>query len=57
MAFFFNLNKDAMVEVIPSCVSAESPAKYGPINAFEHLMERHAKATGAAQAFDARHVR
>jgi hypothetical protein len=47
MAFFFNLNKEAMVSVIPSCVTPEQPQRYQPINAFEHLMERHARSTGA----------
>ena len=53
MAFFHNLNREAEVGVIPSCVSADRPAKYGPINAFTHLMERHALATGKAVAFSA----
>lgn len=47
MAFFFNLNKEATVSVIPSCVTPEQPQRYQPINAFEHLMERHARSTGA----------
>lgn len=51
MAFFHNLNRDAMVHTIPSCVTPDRPAK-APINAFEHLMQRHALATGAAKAYE-----
>jgi len=47
MAFFCNLNKEATVETIPSCVTPSAPLKYGPINAFEHLMQRYALSTGA----------
>jgi isopenicillin N synthase-like dioxygenase len=32
MAYFCNLDREATVEAIPSCVSAAAPAKYGPIN-------------------------
>jgi isopenicillin N synthase-like dioxygenase len=47
IAFFHNLNRDAIVEVFPTCISEERPCRYGPINAFDHLMESHAKAIGA----------
>jgi isopenicillin N synthase-like dioxygenase len=40
IAYFCNLNKDALVEAIPSCVTAAAPRRYEPINAFEHLMVR-----------------
>ena len=46
MAFFHNLNKEAMVECIPSFVRPGAAPKYPPINAFEHLMQRHALSTG-----------
>lgn len=46
VAFFHNLNRDAVCSVFPSCVDAEHPCLYEPISAFEHLMSRHAKATG-----------
>jgi hypothetical protein len=39
------------VFVINVCGCAAHPAKYPPINAFEHLMAMHAKAVGAAQAY------
>lgn len=51
IAFFCNLNRDASVEVLPTCVTEAQPAKYGPILAFDHLMERHARAMGAKSAF------
>ena len=44
-AFFHNLNKTAMVETIPTCVDAQHPAKYPPINAMDHLMEKHLAST------------
>lgn len=48
MAFFHNLNKDAVVEAIPSCVSADSPALYDPIVAGEFLMLKHLASNGKA---------
>jgi isopenicillin N synthase-like dioxygenase len=44
-AFFHNLNKTALVETIPTCVDESNPAKYPPINAMDHLMEKHLAAT------------
>lgn len=46
VAFFHNLNRDAVCSVFPSCVDEAHPCLYEPISAFEHLMSRHAKATG-----------
>lgn len=51
MAFFHNLNRDVTVETIATCIDASHPATYPPINAFEHLMQRHAAAVGASKAF------
>jgi isopenicillin N synthase-like dioxygenase len=48
LAFFHNLNADAQVEVISSCVSAESPQLYEPINAKEFLMLKHLASMGKA---------
>jgi len=48
LAFFHNLNKDAVVEAIPSCVSADSPALYDPIVAGEFLMLKHLASIGKA---------
>lgn len=56
IAFFHNVNKEVTVSTIPSCIDAEHPQRYPPINAFEHLMERHARATGAVKSF-AEHVK
>mmetsp|Transcript_25599 Transcript_25599/g.59616 ORF Transcript_25599/g.59616 Transcript_25599/m.59616 type:complete len:347 (+) Transcript_25599:73-1113(+) len=50
LAFFHNLNKDATVEAIPSCVSAERPALYDPIVAGEFLMLKHLASNGKAAA-------
>lgn len=46
VAFFHNLDRDAICETIPTCVDAEHPALYPPINAWEHLMQRHARSVG-----------
>lgn len=48
IAFFHNLNKDAMVEAIPSCVSKERPALYDSIVAGEFLMLKHLASNGKA---------
>ena len=46
MAFFHNINPDHLVEVIETCTSAELPAKFEPITAGEHLMQKHNAAMG-----------
>mmetsp|Transcript_92697 Transcript_92697/g.207560 ORF Transcript_92697/g.207560 Transcript_92697/m.207560 type:complete len:150 (-) Transcript_92697:118-567(-) len=48
LAFFHNLNKDAVVEAIPSCVSEDRPAMYDPIVAGEFLMLKHLASNGKA---------
>eukprot|EP00927_Polykrikos_kofoidii_P036161 TRINITY_DN3055_c0_g1_i1.p1 TRINITY_DN3055_c0_g1~~TRINITY_DN3055_c0_g1_i1.p1 ORF type:complete len:349 (+),score=73.67 TRINITY_DN3055_c0_g1_i1:64-1110(+) len=48
LAFFHNLNKDALVEPIPTCVSEESPALYDPIVAGDFLMLKHLASNGKA---------
>lgn len=45
MAFFHNLNADAVIECIPSCTSATNPPKYPPIKAWDLLIEKHNAAT------------
>jgi len=50
IAFFHNLNKDAVVEAIPSCVSKDSPALYDPIVAGEFLMLKHLASNGKADS-------
>lgn len=41
LAFFHNLNKDAVVKAIPSCVSESHPALHEPIVAGDFLMLKH----------------
>ncbi|POY74126.1 hypothetical protein BMF94_2938 [Rhodotorula taiwanensis] len=38
--FFFGLDYDAMLETLPSCVSADRPAMYEPITAGEYVEKR-----------------
>jgi len=45
MAYFCNLNMDAHIEAIPTCVSEENPAKYPPTLAGDHLMAKHSAST------------
>lgn len=45
IAFFHNLNADAMVEAIPTCVGPNNPPKYEPIKAWDLLMSKHSSAT------------
>ena len=47
IAFFHQPNYDAMIECLPSCVGANSPAKYEPVMSGEHL---HRKVTAQAAA-------
>jgi isopenicillin N synthase-like dioxygenase len=45
MAFFANLNMDAEVKAIPTCVDDTNPAKYPDTSAGEHLMAKHLAST------------
>ena len=40
MAFFFDGNWDMTVSPLPTCVSADRPARYQPVQAGEHLMAK-----------------
>jgi isopenicillin N synthase-like dioxygenase len=40
VAFFLDPNPDAIVRSLPSCVSAERPARYPPITAADYLSDR-----------------
>src|SRR5262249_49756823 len=40
IAFFYDPNYDATIEVLPTCVSAERPARYPPTTGGGHIMER-----------------
>jgi len=48
LAFFHNLDKDAIVETIPSCITESNPLKYDPIVAGEFLMLKHLASNGKA---------
>ena len=37
LAFFLDGNEDALVACLPTCVSADNPARYPPILAGDHL--------------------
>lgn len=41
IAFFHNINHDHLVTCLPTCITANNPAKYQPILAWDHLMEKH----------------
>ncbi|GAA6004948.1 hypothetical protein JCM10207_008460 [Rhodosporidiobolus poonsookiae] len=43
MPFFFGLDYDATVEVLPSCITPERPARYEPIKAGEYVEKRLAE--------------
>jgi isopenicillin N synthase-like dioxygenase len=40
---FFNLDYDTMVTCLPSCVSANRPAKYEPINFGDFFLNRFSR--------------
>jgi isopenicillin N synthase-like dioxygenase len=39
-AFFHEANSDALVEVLPTCVTADRPARYEPVLAGDHLLAK-----------------
>jgi isopenicillin N synthase-like dioxygenase len=45
IAYFFDLDAQARIEPLPSCVSAQHPARYAPITAGEHLVEMYRRTT------------
>lgn len=48
IAYFFDLDAEAAIVPLPTCVSAERPARYAPITAGEHLAEMYRRTTVAA---------
>jgi isopenicillin N synthase-like dioxygenase len=46
IAFFLCINYDTLVECIESCQSKDNPAKYEPILAGAHLLQKHEAAQG-----------
>jgi len=45
IAYFFDLDADAVVSPLPSCVDAAHPPRYAPITAGEHLAEMYRRTT------------
>jgi isopenicillin N synthase-like dioxygenase len=41
IAFFLDMNHDAVIEPVPSCVTAERPLRYAPITVEDYLAEMH----------------
>jgi len=41
IAYFCNINNDALVEPIPTCVDQNNPSKYKPVTAGDYLLEKH----------------
>jgi isopenicillin N synthase-like dioxygenase len=48
IAYFLDLDTDAVITPLPGCVSAERPARYAPVTAGEHLAEMYRRTTVAA---------
>jgi isopenicillin N synthase-like dioxygenase len=48
IAYFFDLDAEATIVPLASCVSATNPARYGPITAGEHLAQMYRRTTVAA---------
>ena len=48
IAYFFDLDADAVIVPLPSCVGADRPARYGPVSAGEHLAEMYRRTTVGA---------
>ena len=48
IAYFFDLDADAVITPLDSCVGADRPARYGPITAGAHLAEMYLRTTVAA---------
>lgn len=46
IAFFVNINGDAVVETLPSCVDDENPIKYKPITAGQYMQHKYLKSMG-----------
>ena len=48
MAYFFDLDDQARIEPLPSCVSVQNPARYGPLTSGEHLAAMYQRTTVGA---------
>lgn len=49
LVFFHQPNYDAIIAPLPSCVSAENPAKHAPVTSGEHLRHKLAKSLGHSE--------
>ena len=45
-AYFHDGNVDAVIECLPSCVTEDNPARYGPVTVGEHLAAKLAGSRG-----------
>lgn len=50
MAYFFDLDAEAVITPLPGCVPAGEAPRYGPITAGEHLVEMYRRTTVGAAA-------
>jgi isopenicillin N synthase-like dioxygenase len=48
LAYFYDLDDEARIEPLSTCISAECPARYAPITAGEHLADMYRRTTVAA---------
>jgi isopenicillin N synthase-like dioxygenase len=48
IAYFFDLDAEAAIVPLHTCISEEAPARYGPITAGEHLAEMYRRTTVTA---------
>ncbi len=49
LAFFHNVNEDAVIECIETCCSADNPPRYPPMTAGEHRDKKHRAATASTR--------
>jgi isopenicillin N synthase-like dioxygenase len=45
IAYFFDLDHDALIEPLPGCVTPAHPTRYAPVLAGEHLLEQYRRTT------------
>mmetsp|Transcript_2569 Transcript_2569/g.7697 ORF Transcript_2569/g.7697 Transcript_2569/m.7697 type:complete len:329 (+) Transcript_2569:97-1083(+) len=45
IAYFHNMDMDALISCVPTCLTPDETPKYPPIRAGEHLMKKHDAAT------------
>jgi isopenicillin N synthase-like dioxygenase len=52
IAFFVNINGDANVETLSTCIDEEHPLKYKPITAGQYVMKKYLKSMSAGDDGD-----